>query len=481
MRPVVGSFHCVAIAFSALLVVPDARSEAAPTAAELAAQIEAVKAEHARRIKALEARLARLKEGSGTPPATASAFNPAIGVTLDGRVSRFSADNSEVPGFQFGHEGERGSEGLSLGHTELSLSSNVDDHFHGNVSLGFHSHGGEADEIELEEAYMQTLPGAGLPDGMRIKAGRALWTFGYLNEQHAHGDDFADRPLLYRAYLDNHYNDDGIEVSWVLPTEMYGEIGGGIFRGDDLPFGGSDDGIGAWSAFARFGGDLGRDSAWRIGVYALSGEARGRGGAHAHDHGHDGEEEDHGNHEDEDHAHEDEDEGHAHEDEDEDHAHDHDHAFSDADFFSSGMFSGDSAIQGIDFRYTWAPTGNARSSELILQGEFFRRQEEGEYRREEGEDSMNVDSTSTGWYAQAVYKFLPRWRVGARYAQLRPHKEAGIDHNPHAIAVMGDWTNSHFGRLRLQYNRETLESGNRDHQFILQYIMSLGAHPAHAF
>ena len=124
---------------------------------------------------------------------------------------------------------------------------------------------------------------------------------------------------------------------------------------------------------------------------------------------------------------------------------------------------------------------------MILQGEYFWRTDEGTYRLTEMEDGEEVehtrhlDAVSSGWYAQAVYKFLPDWRLGVRYARLEPPSEAGGDHSPYAIAVMGDWSNSEFGRLRLQYNREALEDGVRDNQYILQYIMSLGAHAAHAF
>ena len=82
---------------------------------------------------------------------------------------------------------------------------------------------------------------------------------------------------------------------------------------------------------------------------------------------------------------------------------------------------------------------------------------------------------------QAVYKFLPRWRVGVRYARLEPPSSAEIAHSPYAIGVMGDWTNSEFGRIRAQYNREVLAAGVHDDQFILQYVMSLGAHAAHVF
>ena len=479
-----------------------AQSAAEPTAAELADQIRDLKREYEARIGALEAQLSVLESSAqdsdqtdaspaGTPrPASDNAFNPAIGVVLNGMLSSYSADESEIPGFPVGHESERPAEGLSLGHSEIAMSSNIDDKFFGNLTLGLGVHPGEPTEVELEEAYIQTLPGAGLPEGMRIKAGRALWTFGYLNEQHRHGDDFADRPLPYRAFLDNAYNDDGAEVSIVLPTDIYSEIGAGRFRGDDNPFGGSASGREAWSAYARLGGDLGRDSAWRIGAYILSGEARNRGGGHAHageeggGHAHDEEmhhEEEHDDDEHDDDEHDD-DEHHDEEHDHEEHADEHGHT----EFFSDGMFSGDSRLFALDFRTTWAPTGNARERELTLQGEYFWRKENGIYALEaEGEDeageSEYFDTTTEGWYAQAIYKFLPRWRVGVRYSRLIPSNDMELGRDPDAVAAMIDWTNSEFSRLRLQYSRERLAGDEHDSQVMLQYIMSLGAHPAHTF
>ena len=234
-----------------------AQSKTDPTAAELAEQIQALKREYEARIGALEAQLSAMESrvqdadrerestAPAAKPASDNAFNPAIGVVLNGLFSQYSADEFEIHGFPTGHESERAGEGLSLGHSEIAMSGSIDDKFLGNLTLGLGVHPGEPTEVELEEAYIQTLPGAGLPEGMRIKAGRSLWTFGYLNEQHAHGDDFADRPLPYRTFLDNAYNDDGVEVSFVLPTEAYSEFGVGLFRADDFPFGGSTDGIGA--------------------------------------------------------------------------------------------------------------------------------------------------------------------------------------------------------------------------------------------
>lgn len=461
----------------------------APTAAELAEQIEALRREYEARIQALETQLLNLeRQKQAAPPKAAgpsrsmrarartdNTLNPAIGVVLSGMVSDFSADEADVPGFQLGHEGERAARGLSLDHSEITVSSNVDDKFFGSLTLGLDTHPNEPVELELEEAYIQTLPGAGLPDGVIIKAGRAFWTLGYLNERHAHGDDFSDRPLPYRVFLDQAYNDDGAELSLVLPTDFYSEAGVGVFRGGDTPFGGSSDGLDAWSAYARLGGDIGRNSAWRIGGYVLDGKARNRGEGHAHgedDHGEDDHEED--DHGEDDH----EEEGHEEEGHDDEHGH--------AEFFSDGMFSGDVRLYGLDFRATWAPTGNAREGELMLQGEYFWREENGTYTlaAEDGgetERAERFDSMARGWYVQAVYRFLPRWRVGARYARLHTPGEAELGHDPNAFGAMVDWTNSEFGRLRLQYNRESLAEDRHDNQIMLHYIMSIGAHGAHAF
>ena len=501
MRGLLGFVRLAAIGLPVLFAVSAAEAQSGPpTAEELAAQIGDLKKDYEKRIAALEAQLAAMKarppaaEQKAAPASRPSmrtgdnSFNPAIGVFLNAMYSEYSEDGSGLPGFQLGHESERPDEGLALGHSEVAMSGNIDDKFRGALTLGLGVHAGEPTEVELEEAYIQTLPGSGMPDGFRLKAGRALWTFGYLNEQHAHGDDFADRPLPYRAFLDGAYNDDGLELSVVLPGDIYKEIGGGVFRGGDTPFGGSESGREAWSAYARIGGDVGRNSALRLGVYLLDGEAHGRAGVvHAH-----GEEEDGHGHEEEEHAEGEEEDGH-----EEGHAH--------AEYFSEGAFTGDTRLFGVDFRYTWAPTGNARDSELILQGEYFRRSETGSYTLEElhcedpGErldppdphgheicetepetEALNVNGDSSGWYAQAVYKFMPRWRAGMRYARLSPPDAAELDHNLSTVSAMLDWTNSEFGRVRFQYNRESF-GDERDDQFILQYVMSLGAHGAHSF
>jgi len=199
------------------------------------------------RVKDLEAKLAELEKKGSTSSNNISEntkiygneFNPSIGIILNGRYNNFSAKTSEMPGFARGEEGERGREGILIDESELNFSSFIDDKFYGSLTAAIVREDG-SDKVELEEAYIQTTPDFNFPDGMSLKAGRAFWTLGYLNEHHVHADDFADRPLPYGVYLNKGFNDDGAEITYTLPTDYYAEIGGGVFRGDDFPMGGSD-------------------------------------------------------------------------------------------------------------------------------------------------------------------------------------------------------------------------------------------------
>ena len=418
----------------------------------LRTEIQSMKKAYESRITELEQKLANMQKDQAQAvalapktPATVwrdvkdNSFNPSIGIVLNGQYSHFSSKEGEIAGFAIAHEGERPREGFAVDHTELNFMANVDDKFLGSVTAAIAEHENET-EVELEEAYIQTLAGAGLPDGMTIKAGRAFWTLGYLNEHHNHIDDFADRPLPYRVFLNETYNDDGLEIAYLLPTDFYTEIGGGIFRGDDFPFGESDgSGADAWSLFTRIGGDIGYKQSWRAGAYILSGEAEGERLSNE----------------------------------------------------KTVSFTGDTDLYIADLRYIWTPTGNARDKEIILQGEYFRRSEDGAYQDTAAETgAVNIDDATHGWYSQAIYRFNQNWRIGARYSRLEalsiPSALIGsaLDssgHDPKAYSAMLDWTNSEFSRIRLQYNREQLARGQNDNQIILQYIMNLGAHGAHKY
>lgn len=386
---------------------------------------------------------------SATVEATGgSSFNPDISLILDGRFTAFDNETAyELPGFMLGGEAGRGEEGFHIGHSELAFSANVDDLFYGKLTAALHDHEGST-EVELEEAFIQSLA---LGQGLGVKAGRFFSGLGYLNQQHPHAWDFTDAPLIYRGLFGDQLLDDGLQLSWLAPTELFLKIGGELSRGERFPAGGaSKDGKGAATLFAKIGGDLGESQSWQIGFSHWRAEVEGRTSG-GHQHG-GGEQE-------------------------------------------VPTYSGDSQVSGIDFVWKWAPYGNSTERNLKIQGEYFVRDEEGDVVMDDGStspESTPYEGEQKGAYLQAVYQFMPHWRVGLRYDWLDSDNqgsdeailaEAGLDnegHTPQRWTLMGDYSHSEYSRLRLQYARdESYEDA--DNLITLQYIMSLGSHGAHQF
>jgi hypothetical protein len=143
-------------------------------------------------------------------------FNPDIGVIFTGRAWSYdnNPDDYEIPGFPLGGETELAPDGLSLGETEINISANVDDKFTAWLTVPIHIHDGNT-EIDVEEAWIETLK---LPAGLSLRMGRFFSNIGYLNEKHPHAWDFADQPLPYKAFLGNHYLDDGLQMRITLPV-----------------------------------------------------------------------------------------------------------------------------------------------------------------------------------------------------------------------------------------------------------------------
>ena len=451
-------------------------SHASDEIQQLRQQMESLKKEYSDRINEIEQRLeqaeareAGSQPGISTPQAltakkspalessgsyetvarsasdeAGSSFNPAISLILDGRYSNFSQDPEEyvLPGFMLGGEAGPGEQGFSLGHSELVMSANADDKFYGRFTLAFAEHNGET-EIEIEEAFFETL---GLNYGLSIRGGRFFSDIGYLNSQHRHQWDFTDAPLIYRGLFGNQLIDDGIQLSWLAPTDVYLSFGSEAFRGSRFPLSsGSDNDIGAYTLFAKVGGDVGISNSWLAGISYLDADTNDRGSS-----------------------------GHGHLE----------------DGHITPVFSGDSSTWGVDFVWKWAPNGNRRQRNLQLQYEYYHRDDDGLLVA--GEESGSYQGYQSGWYAQAVYQFIPRWRIGMRYDALDSSAsgsdaelihEAGLDsggHRPERYSVMMDWSNSEFSRFRLQYNRDESSMLVND-QWMLQYILSLGAHGAHNY
>jgi hypothetical protein len=314
------------------------------------------------------------------------------------------------------------------------MNANVDDKFAAWLTVALAIEDGEA-VVEVEEAWVEAMA---LPAGLGAKFGRFFSGIGYLNSKHAHAWDFADQPLPYQAFLAGQLKDDGVQVRWLAPTDSFMELGGEALRGGGYPASGAaNNGFGSYSLFANFGGDVGVNSSWLAGVSYLDAEASGRPSG------------------------------------------DEDDPF---------LFSGDSRLIGAHAVWKWSPNGNWKDRNVVLQAEFMQRHENGEY-SVSGSLPARYDVNQQGWYAQAVYQPLQRWRVGGRVDGLSSDDSgpmfdgtllAAPSADPRRYSLMADWANSEFSRLRLQFTRD--EAGLvDDNQWGLQYIHSIGAHGAHAF
>ena len=400
---------------------------------------------------------------SAEPGAGENAFNPAVSLILNGTYGILSRNPDPYPHARDGYringfvpsQGEVNPppRGGSLGESELALSVNVDPNFRGT---GFISLAPD-DTLAVEEAYVTTLA---LPDGFTLKAGRFLAAAGYLNETHPHAWDFADAPLANRVFLGGRFADDGVQLRWVAPTDLYLDLGLDAGRGRAFPGGPGGgrnrNGFNAANVFAHLGGDIGTSSAWQLGVSYLRTSPQDR-------------------------------------------------AYDDLDASSTlvtNTFSGKSGLWALSGVLKWAPNGNAFSQSAKVQGEYFQRREDGTlaYDTTNASRGTLIDflrSRQAGWYLQGVYQFQPQWRVGYRYDRLDPGSMgiglvasgslAAADFpvlggfRPSRHSVMTDWSPSEFSRVRLQVARDNSRAGMPDNQVQFQYIMSLGAHGAHKF
>jgi hypothetical protein len=463
------------IACAAALVPVAAQAESTDELAALRAEIAALKADYAGRVAALEARIGQLEAapvtvaapaeatvaaapGPDTPaPSTtagtsrSSAFNPAISVILTGTYSNLSQDPADyaIAGFiPAGDEIGPGERNFSLGESEITFSASVDPYFSASLTAALSGEG----ELEIEEAFFRTTT---LPAGLSLKGGRFFSGIGYLNEVHAHAWDFADQPLAYQAFFGGQLAQDGVQVKWLAPTDLFLEFGAEAGNGAAFP--GTRDGgngMNSYALFAHVGGDLGDSIGWRAGLSWVDVDASGR-----------------------------------------------EYADTDAmDMEVLNAFSGSSQTWIADAILKWAPGGDARRNALELQAEFMQREEDGSLAYDLAGAGLSGDyrSRQDAWYAQATYRFAPRWRAGLRYDSLDAGdtriglvRDGTLDRadfplllpgTPSRVTVMADWSPSEFSRLRAQYAwDDARDTGSTDEQWLLQYIYAIGAHGAHKF
>ncbi len=184
-------------------------------------------------------------------------------------------------------------------------------------------------------------------------------------------------------FLGNQLNEDGVQLKWVAPTSLYWDVGIESGRGRQFPAGPAGgrnkNGVSSGNVFTHIGGDFGTGTAWQTGLSYLSTSPQDR-------------------------------------------------TFDDLDSTGTGTivtnsFSGTSRLWVLDGILKWAPNYNPTYTNFKLQGEFFRRKENGNLTYDTTAASLGTQtggftSAQSGFYLQGVYQFVPMWRVGYRYDRL---------------------------------------------------------------
>ena len=464
------NFIVAAMAFAFAGAAPAQESELA----RIREEIQQMKQTYERRIESLEKRLADAETKAGKAEQSAAraesaatsvsgrsgenAFNPAVSLVLQGTYARTSQDPNgySITGFMpSGGEVGPPKRSFGLAETELSIAANIDPYFRGVAIASLAPEGG----VSVEEAYFQTLA---IPYGFNIKGGRFFSGIGYQNEQHQHAWDFQDAPLVYKAFLGGQLKQDGLQIKWVAPTDLFMEAGAEFSAGGSFPSGNRNkNGVGSNALFGTVGGDIGVSTAWRAGVSYLQTASATR-------------------------------------------------SYQDTDALGgavSNTFSGTAKLFGLNGVLKWAPNGNTTYNNVKLQGEYFRLRQGGLLTYDDSAQaapqfgaplSNTFSAAQSGWYTQAVWQFMPRWRVGYRYDALNFGKvNNGIvnsgtgpvvadfpllaNYSPSRNTLMFDWSPTEFSRLRLQFAADKSRLGATDNQIFVQYIYSLGAHGAHQF
>jgi hypothetical protein len=356
--------------------------------------------------------------------------NPNISMVLNTYAysSNLTTDelkNRGVSGYTT--EGINRRNGFNLDAAEFAFYAPVDPYFNLYATIPV-----TEDGAQIEEAYFVTTC---LPTGHQIKAGKFKSGFGRLNSQHSHVWDFVDAPLPYRAFIgDEGFNEKGIQYTYIPPLPFYTILGIEALQGESKMLFGSDaaSGAHAYTLFAKASLDVSDNATILFGPSVITGKTKT------------------------------------------------DTVMANSDF------TGDTTLYGLEFTYKWKPT---KYQGFKLQSEYLYRTQFGNLTDLTTSSTQRLDRNQDGLYVQGVYLWN-RWEFGTRYDTLSLFKDDYIlsgakqdqGRRPWRITAMTDYTFSEFTLLRLQYNHDESDvSGKPNDELFLQFIFTIGAHPAHQF
>ena len=265
-----------------------------------------------------------------------------------------------------------------------------------------------------------------LPAGLQLKLGVFRSAAGRQNEQHLHMQDFSLRPLLNQAYLGaDGLRPPGAQLSWLLPLPFFLRLTGEVLTvapGTSPTFGGGLRGSPTLLGNAKIFATLGESWSLFLGATAATGHAPPAG-------------------------------------------------LSEADTLDSNGRR--TLLAGGDLYLKYMPPNHVLNYfAFSVQSEYF-------WRRTSA-DGANPVQTDAGFYAQIVAQLARRLHLGARFDQLGIPASA-LQPKGDRISGMVMFTPSEFSRVRLQGEREKVDSGGAIYEALLLLEFSVGAHGAHPF
>lgn len=367
--------------------------------------------------------------------------NPNISVVMDAKGYISNLKNSTlksrgVPGYTT--EGRGIDNGFNLDGTELFIFSPVDPYFDLYTNIPVNQDG-----ATLEEAYFVTTS---LPDGFQVKGGRFKSNTSRINSQHPHAWDFADIPLPYKAFFGSEGSggENGVQLTYLPSLPIYTLLGIEAFQGENpLLFGKNDNwDPHAFSAFAKVSIDTSDDSTLYAGPSVMFGSTNSSG-------------------------------------------------ILSPDTTTGNTFGvrGNSSLYGMEAVWKWKSGLHG----VNVQGEYLYLVQNGDLTATAPTGafvSTNIlKRHQDGAYLQALYRY-DRWRMGARYDRLElfdnTFEVAGVqqtfDGKPWRATGSLEFNPTEFTRIRAQYSHDlSARNGQVNNEGILQFIFTIGAHPAHSF
>jgi hypothetical protein len=299
-------------------------------------------------------------------------YVPSIGIDLVGYKDDTDPPLEErlegLPGFGHSHDDEDGDghehgtlvEGFNLRHAEVGFAAELLGYGRGQILIN-----GSLDGVELEEAFVKTVP---ILDVASFKAGQFRSNFGYFNAYHSPEWKFADAPLPHYLIFGDHGLDGlGMQGEFAVPGVPL-KLGLEGFQGGGETIFMRNDEAGNVDEPSVFVGWL-KGRPYESGANRLDLGFAGGIGRHQEVHDEGGTEE---------------------------------------------TFKGDAWFLSPGFTFSRRGAGEHGAGDVVVKGEYIYRVKD----LSNTEDGEPLEATQDGYYVQAAYGFAPRFEAGLRWEQV---------------------------------------------------------------